>query len=515
MHSNINQMFDGKPCTSIQYNVSGGCTNKTDTRSRLIEQAEAFFDKHIFQYTCDELRAHHLTSFDILSHRTIIHSYLTSLSVEQPQVFLSLNELQQIIHSVIQKRLIHLALVRGFKTPEVLFDDWSSILINMTLEQRVDLRRILKQINSSGCIEPNNYSSFEYKLQPVQRMCEIAEQLGICEGLTLPEISACVIHAFFAFIDREKVEPMQTFTPPVVKEHDVPVNGYNEINTTVAFTQETRQEYLIELLTKLNPASRFQVFKFVNHARFLTPEQLVDLAFSQASVAQFLFPMEDVTVMRQVINEVRDAYAQTFNEPFTTGHWLHLVVMIWSERERFYVSTEFAWVDKHPMDTSFTDIILGGLSTEKFLDGFKEGLIEYVQDKKNGTLPETIAEEFYLNEPDDLDPPPRQREQGEVGRAGMAVKSPADLLQNLARVRNNAIQKAIDEINGILDDEERVRSLVAYDLAKGKVMLELQLQSPLDDILAEVMKAIERAGWSVCSSASDTLRLEVSSASYL
>lgn len=514
MHSNVNHLFNGKPCTSIQYNVSGGLNN-VDTHARLDEQAEAFFDKYIFQYTLDELRAHYQTSLDMLSHRTIIHSYLASLSAESPQVFLSLNELQLIIQSVIQKRLIHLALVRGFKTPEVLFDDWSSILINLTLEQRVDLHRILKQINSRGCIEPNNYSSFEYKLQPVQRMCEIAEQLGICEGLTLPEISACVIHAFFAFIDREKVEPMQTFTPPVVKEHDVPVNGYNEINTTVAFTQETRQEYLIELLTKLNPASRFQVFKFVNHARFLTPEQLVDLAFSQSSVAQFLFPTEDVTVMRQVINEVRDAYAQTFNEPFTTGHWLHLVVMIWSERERFYVSTEFAWVDKHPMDTSFTDIILGGLSTEKFLDGFNEGLINHVIDKNNGTLPETIAEAFYPNESDDLDPPPRQREQGEVGRAGMAVKSPANFLQNLARVRNNAIQKAIDEINSILDNDEYVRSIASYDLGKGKVILELKLQSPLDGILSDVMKTIEQAGWGVSSNMGDNLCLEVSSASYL
>lgn len=481
MYNKLNRMLLSKPCIhqiSQAFGMpQGGIFGQVENHTKTTEHAEAYFDKAVEGHSRDELRDVYKALSSQDTFRDLIAGYLSTLSRNGPQMVLPYSELQQIIISVVQKRMLRFSFAVGFEKPELLFTPWAETLSSMPSHKRAEFHVILESIRELGYIAPENYAVYENKLMPLQKVCEIVEKLGLCEGLENFEISGAVIHAYFMFFNIP-VE-LRVFTRPSVEESDVPINGYNEINVPAVHTQETRQTYLVAVLTKLNPASRFQVFKFVDRARFLTPEQLMDLSASQTPTAQFLFPGQDVSVMQATMREVCDVYAQTYNEPFTLGHWLHLVVMIWAERERFYVLTDFAWVDKHPMDTSFTDIILKGIGDE--VPGIE--LIHKTIDN--------------------------------VGRAGMTVASPKDLLENLAHVRNNAIQKAIDEINGILDDEERVRSLAAYDLAKGKVIVDLQLQSPLGGILDEVMKAIEQAGWSVSSSTGDSLRLEVSSTGYL
>lgn len=500
MYNQLNRMMSGKPCFSNQFNVPGGFGGQIADREKATEQAEAYFDKAIEGHSRDELRDVYKALNDQNTFRVLISGYLTTLSAGDYQQTLTYNELQQIIHSVVQKRMMRFSFVIGFKKPELLFIPWAEKLSSMPSHKRAEFRTILESIRELGYIALENYAVYENKLTPLQKVCEIAEKLGLGEGLEDFEISGAVIHAYFKFCDIPV--DLRTFTRPTLEESDVPVNGYNEIDVPVVHTQETRQAYLVEVLTKLNPASRFQVFKFVDRARFLTPEQFMDLSVTQIPTAQLLFPGQDVGVMHASMQEVCDAYARTYNEPFTMGHWLHLVVMIWAERERFYTLTDFvALVDKQPMDTSFTDIILKDVNDESIENEFNlSRLINTLEISQDVEVPGIELVHGTTSN---------------AGRAGMTVASPKDLLENLARVRNNAIQKAIDEINGILDNEEYVRSIAAYDLEKGKVILELKLQSPLGGILADVMKAIEKAGWSVSSSVGDILCLEVSTTSYL
>lgn len=498
MYNNINQMIPGKRCSNQigqTFGVNrGGFFKQEETRGKAIKLAENIFNDFISQYTQGELRDAYKSLSDHNAFRAFIAVYLNNEAVGNTPQCLTYHDLQQIIVEVVQKRLMRFSFTVGFNKPEWLFAAWKLQLDNMPSHKRAELRTILADIRDTGYIKPENYTAYEDKLSPLQKVCEIAETLEISEGLLEFEISGAAIHAYFKYVSLPNKE-LKVFERPTVKEHDVPVNGYNEIvseQTRVTDCQDTRQAILVDVLTKLNPAERFQVFKFAAVAHKTPPEKYMDWHLAGIPVTTGMFPDEDVTVMKEAITKVTDAYMGTFAEEFMMGHLLHLVTMIWSERNRFYIYTDFAWVDKvGRADTSFTETILAGVDEEPNLTG-----ILNITD-----IPQTnhCLTAAHI-----------QGATGDMGRAGMTVASPGELLGKLEHIRNNAVQKAIDEINSILDDEERVSSLASYDLTRGKVILELKLENSLGGILAEVLGAVEKAGWAVSSSVDGTLRLEAS-----
>lgn len=246
----------------------------------------------------------------------------------------------------------------------------------------------------------------------------------------------------------QRVAPPGT-EPPVSNYYDEPTAP-----SRMSLTERHNCAYDAYVST-LSPAERYQLYKAVVKFTDLPYEKFNELYMTGEGLCDLVFPGTDNTVMKKVLTKFLHISAELNGLPSLNCCSIYEMLK-----------------SVHPLFIKWYD------PSERIFDYGPSDCVD------------------------------RSVDAGPLGRAGMTVASSAGLLLNLAKIQVNTAQKAIDEINGILDDTKLVDTIASYDLARRKVTVEMKLETSLGGILADVFVALEKAGWSPTFTTDGILRLE-------
>lgn len=281
-----------------------------------------------------------------------------------------------------------------------------------------------------------------------------------------------------------------------------PIGYYSE---PLGLLQDTDAQRALNLIKTLTPTEQFQLFKLVDKAQSLKPQDFETLSRHKLSVSETFFKDQDTTIMKQALTKLSEMFQHYTSatdgnqpDPFATSNGsVSMFAKLAGLSKLFYpnATPEFfdgEWADlpapyiSAPMPTDFCKTILE--SPPVFTPTVTpEAILEWW----NGSCDrkETTA----LSGEDQ-----KQQSRLYVGKNGEAevfmVASPKAFLDQLESKRENVLHDVINEINEHLTEAFK-ENKGNYNVQERTFSIELPISVASMPMRADIVNVLGKAGW--------------------
>lgn len=278
-----------------------------------------------------------------------------------------------------------------------------------------------------------------------------------------------------------------------------PIGYYSE---PLNLLQDTDAQRALNFIKTLTPTEQFQLFKLVDKAQSLKPQDFETLSRHQLSVSETFFKDQDTTIMKQALTKLTEMFQHYTRatdgnqpDPFATSNGsVSMFGKLAGLSKLFYpdVTPEFfdgEWADvpapyiSAPMSTDFCKTILDNPPTS---------LAEVITDSANGN--------YSRQEPTALggtsDVYTRRLSVAESGEPEVfMVASPKAFLDQLESKRESVLHDVINEINEHLTEAFK-ENKGNYNVQERSFSIELPISVASVPMRTDIVNVLSKAGWS-------------------